>query len=101
MFAAGCGLVAFGAVDRAPGAAYLGFANLLAFIVVVAVTPEQTLLWWPLLLILLGGGALAAGLRPRAPLPPEPDPYRAGEQPLAARADEEITLRVRDDSPPD
>ena len=63
--------------------------------------PSETLLWWPLLLILLGGGALAAGLRPRAPLPPEPDPYRAGEQPLAARADEEITLRVRDDSPPD
>ena len=26
--AAGCGLIAFGAVDRAPGAAYLGFANL-------------------------------------------------------------------------
>ena len=43
---------------------------------------------------------MLAGLRPRAPLPPEPDPYRAGEQPLAARADEEITLRVRDDSPP-
>ena len=101
VFAAGCGLVAYGAVDRAPGAGYLGFANLLLFIAVVAVTPEQTLLWWPLLLILLGGGALAAGLRPRAPLPPEPDPYRAGEQPLAARADEEITLRVRDDSPPD
>ena len=51
--------------------------------------------------LLLGAGALLAGLRPRAPLPPEPDPYRAGEQPLAARADEEITLRVRDDSPPE
>ena len=100
VFAAGCGLVAFGAVDRAPGAAYLGFANLLAFVVVVAISPDQTLLWWPLLLILLGLGAMLAGLRPRSPLPPEPDPYRAGEQPLAARADEEITLRVRDDSPP-
>ena len=66
----------------------------------VSVGAEQTLLYWPLLLILLGAGALLAGLRPRAPLPPEPDPYRAGEQPLAARADEEITLRVRDDSPP-
>ena len=100
VLAAGCGLVAFGAVDRAPGAAYLGFANLLAFIVVVAISPDETLLWWPLLLILLGLGAMLAGLRPRSPLPPEPDPYRAGEQPLAARADEEITLRVRDDSPP-
>ena len=100
VLAAGCGLVAYGAVDRAPGAAYLGVANLAAFIVVVAISPDQTLLWWPLLLILLGLGALFAGLRPRSPLPPEPDPYRAGEQPLAARADEEITLRVRDDSPP-
>ena len=100
VLAAGCGLLAFGAVDGVPGAAYLGVANLLAFVAVVAITPDQTLLWWPLLLILLGLGALAAGLRPRSPLPPEPDPYRAGEQPLAARADEEITLRVRDDSPP-
>ena len=44
MLAAGCGLVAYGAVDRAPGAAYLGFANLLAFVVVVAISPDQTLL---------------------------------------------------------
>ena len=100
VLAAGCGLVAYGAVDRVPGAAYLGFANLAAFVAVVAISADQTLLWWPLWLILLGAGAMLAGLRPRAPLPPEPDPYRAGEQPLAARADEEITLRVRDDSPP-
>lgn len=97
---AGCGLVAYGAVDRAPGAAWLGFANLLAFIAVVALGAGQTLLWWPLLLIVLGLGVMVAGLRPLSPLPPEPDPYRAGEQPLASRADEEITLRVRDDSPP-
>ena len=39
---------------------------------------------------------LVAGLRPRRPLPPEPDPYRAGEAPLAARADDgEIVVRVR------
>jgi hypothetical protein len=100
VLAAGCGLVAYGAVDRVPGAAYLGLANLVAFVLVVAISADQTLLWWPLWLILLGAGAMLAGLRPRAPLPPEPDPYRAGEQPLAARADEEITLRVRDDSPP-
>ena len=73
---------------------------IVAFIVVVAIGADETLLWWPLYLILIGAGAMLAGLRPRAPLPPEPDPYRAGEQPLAARADEEITLRVRDDSPP-
>jgi hypothetical protein len=100
VLAAGCGLVAYGAVDRVPGAAYLGFLNLAAFVLVVAIAADETLLWWPLCLILIGAGAMLAGLRPRAPLPPEPDPYRAGEQPLAARADEEITLRVRDDSPP-
>jgi hypothetical protein len=101
VLAGGCGLVAYGAVDRVPGAAYLGFANLLAFIVAVSIGSDETLLWWPLTLILLGLGVMVAGLRPLSPLPPEPDPYRAGEQPLAARADEEITLRVRDDRPPE
>jgi len=98
--AVGFGLVAYGAVDRVPGAAWLGLANLVAFVVAAAAASDETLLWWPLLLILIGLGAMVAGLRPLSPLPPEPDPYRAGEQPLAVRADEEITLRVRDDSPP-
>ena len=41
---------------------------------------------------------MAAGLRPREPLPPEPDAYRAGEQPLASRtADDELVMRVRVD----
>jgi hypothetical protein len=100
VLAAGCGLLAFGAVDMVPGAAYLGVANLVAFVAAVSLGADETLLWWPLLLIVLGLAALGAGLRPRSPLPPEPDPYRAGEQPLAARTDEEITLRVRDDEPP-
>jgi hypothetical protein len=101
VLAAGCGLVAYGAVDRAPGAAYLGVANLAAFVVCVGVAPNDTLRWWPLVLLLLGAGAMAAGLRPRDPLPPEPHAYGAGEGPLAARTDaEEITLRVRDDSAP-
>jgi hypothetical protein len=100
VLAAGFGLVAYGAVDRAPGAAYLGVANLLAFVLVVSIGAEETLRWWPAALIVLGLGVMVAGLRPLSPLPPEPDPYRAGEQPLAARADEEISLRVRDDSPP-
>ena len=101
VFATGCGLVAYGAVDRVPGAVYLGLVNLLAFIAVVTLGAEGTLRWWPLILIVLGLGVMVAGLRPLSPLPPEPDPYRAGEQPLAARADEEITLRVRDDRPPE
>src|SRR4051812_45679714 len=35
VLSAGCGLVAYGAVDRAPGPSYLGVANLAAFAIVV------------------------------------------------------------------
>jgi hypothetical protein len=102
LLAAGCGLVAYGAVDRSPGPAWLGVANLAVFVFAVGLEGDATLYWWPFLLILLGAGGLAAGLRPRSPLPPEPDAYRAGEQPLASRtADDEVVLRVRDDSPPE
>jgi hypothetical protein len=98
---AGCGLVAYGAVDRAPGPAYLGVANLVAFIIVVGVNADDSLLYWPLMLLALGLGAMAVGLRPRSPLPPEPDAYRAGSVPFASRTGEpETVLRVRDDSPP-
>ncbi len=97
---AGFGLVAFGAIDRAPGPAWLGVANLAAFILVVGLDGDETLRWWPLLLILVGAGAMVAGLRPRKPLPPEPAAYRAGDAPLASRT-EEVVLRVRvDDAPP-
>jgi hypothetical protein len=97
---AGCGLIAYGAVDRVPGAAWLGFAHLLGFLAAASAGADDTLLWWPLLLLLLGGGAIAAGLRPRRPLPPEPDGYSV-ERPLASRTDEEtITVRVRHDDPP-
>ncbi|MDA0180404.1 hypothetical protein OJ997_08880 [Solirubrobacter phytolaccae] len=82
---AGLGLVAFGALDRSPGPAYLGAANLILFI--VAAARGETLFIWPLILLAGGVLMLAAGLRPRRPLPPEPDPYRAGEAPLAARAE--------------
>ena len=97
---AGCGLVAYGAVDRAPGAAYLGVANLAAFVVLAGLSEDETLLYWPLLLLVLGLGAMFAGLRPRTPLPDEPDAYRSGSVPMAARTDEEVVVRVRDDAPP-
>ena len=88
MLAAGCGLVAYGAVDRAPGAAWLGVAHLGAFLVAASAGADDTLLWWPAILLALGGGVIAAGLRPRRPLPPEPAGYSV-ERPLASRADGE------------
>jgi hypothetical protein len=95
---AGCGLVAFGAIDRSPGPAWLGFANLVVFVVATGVNQDEAIYFWPIALILLGAVAMAAGLRPRQPLPPEPDAYRAGEQPLASRTeDDEVVLRVRVD----
>jgi hypothetical protein len=100
VLAAGCGLVAYGAVDRAPGPAYLGVANLALFLVSAAVSDEDTLLYWPALILALGLGTLFAGLRPREPLPPEPSAYTTGDVPLASRTEDESVLRVRDDSPP-
>jgi hypothetical protein len=98
LLAAGFGLIAYGALDRAPGPAYLGVLNLGLFIAAVGGSVDGTLYWWPLILLAIGVVALAAGLRPRRPLPPEPRAYRAGEAPLAARADgEEIVVRVRED----
>jgi hypothetical protein len=100
VLAAGCGLVAFGAIDRSPGPAWLGVANLAAF-VFSAQVGDATLYWWPFLLIVLGAAAMIAGLRPRQPLPPEPDAYPARDRPLASRAaDDEVVLRVRDDTAP-
>jgi hypothetical protein len=97
---AGCGLIAYGAVDHVPGAAWLGLAHLLAFLAAASAGADDTLLWWPLILLLLGGGVMAAGLRPRRPLPPEPAGYSV-ERPLASRSDEEeIRMRVRNDEPP-
>jgi hypothetical protein len=97
LLGAGFGLVAFGALDRSPGPAYLGVVNLILFIV-AAGNSHESLIGWPLFLLAGGGVMLAAGLRPRRPLPPEPDPYRAGDAPLAARAErDDIFVRVRDE----
>jgi hypothetical protein len=101
LLAAGCGAVAFGAIERSPGPAWLGVANLVVFVIVTGLRADATLYWWPLALILLGVVGMAAGLRPREPLPPEPDAYRAGDAPIASRSiDDEPVYRVRDDSAP-
>jgi hypothetical protein len=99
VLAAGFGLIAYGAVDHVPGAAWLGLAHLVAFLAAASAGAGDTLLWWPLLLLLLGGTVLAAGLRPRPPLPPEPDAYSV-DRPLASRTDDELLVRVRDEEPP-
>lgn len=69
--AVGFGLVAYGAVDRERGPAWLGAAVLGTFVALAG--SEGSLLWWPLVLLGLGGAAVAAGLRPTTPLPPSPD----------------------------
>jgi len=101
LLAAGCGLVAYGAIERSPGPAWLGVANLVVFVIAAGTLSDNTLYWWPMLLILLGALGVGAGLRPRQPLPPEPEAYRAGEAPIASRSvDDEPVYRVRDDTPP-
>lgn len=74
MLAAGLGLVAYAGVDRQAGPGWLGVLNLLLFVILVG-QPGQSgasLWFWPMLLLLVGGAMIAAGLRPRQPLPPEP-----------------------------
>lgn len=97
VLAAGFGLIAYAAADRAPGPAYLGVANLAAFVAVVTAGADDTLEWWPLILLAVGALMLLAGLRPARPLPPEPDGYRSDELPLSSRVDGgERTFTVRD-----
>jgi hypothetical protein len=85
LFAAGVSLVAYASADRSPGPAYLGVANLGTFILIVGLETD-TLEWWPLFLLAVGGLMLAAGLRPRVPLPPEPmASTRPDDQPATVR----------------
>jgi hypothetical protein len=88
------GLIAYAALDGAPGPAYLGVAGLAGFVALETAGPDDTLRWWPLLLLLAGGALLAVGLRPRVPLPPEPPGYGKDDLPLAARTADDVTIRV-------
>jgi hypothetical protein len=64
-------LVAYAAMGRVRGPAYVGFVGLLAFTGILGAelgdlaegrVPDGTLVGWPLALLLLGGAALAAGV---------------------------------------
>lgn len=89
LLAAGFGLVAYAAVDREPGPAYLGVAVLAGFAFLVGrhVPGRGSLVGWPLFLLVIGAAGVAIGLRPRKPLPPPP-----GEQEAAPT----VPFRVQD-----
>jgi hypothetical protein len=74
VLASAWGLIAYAAVDREAGAAYLGVANLLAFVLLAAPAGKHdvSLIGWPLFFAVLSGTALWVGLRPAEELPPEP-----------------------------
>jgi hypothetical protein len=76
LVAIGLGLAAYAAVDREPGPGYLGVVVLLLFVLLVGRPSNHgaSLVGWPILLLLAGGFGIAAGLRPRRELPPEPGP---------------------------
>jgi hypothetical protein len=76
LLAVGLALVAYAGVDREPGPGYLGFVVLVLFVAIAGPRSVSgaSLIGWPILLLLLGGAGVAAGLRPRRDLPPEPGP---------------------------
>jgi hypothetical protein len=94
LLATGFALAAYAAVDREAGPAYLGFLVLILFVLLVG-PPSRggaSLIGWPILLLLLGGGGVAAGLRPRRDLPPEPGPTAppSPPRPLSDNAPTEV-----------
>jgi hypothetical protein len=72
------GLVAYGALARARGPAYVGFVGLLAFAylqgfevnaLIEGDEPDASFVGWPLILLLVGAAGLAAGALGRRPPP--------------------------------
>lgn len=78
------GLIAYSAVDRENGPAYLGVLNLLAFVLIASPPGGDgaSLIGWPLVLAVLAGIGLWIGLRPTHPAPPEPDRPEAPTTPI-------------------
>jgi hypothetical protein len=106
LLAVGLALVAYAGVDREPGPGYLGFAVLVLFVAIAGPRSLSgaSLIGWPILLLILGGAGVAAGLRPRRDLPPEPaspvpaPPPRPMSGPAAEAPTEVRPVEERDDS---
>jgi hypothetical protein len=75
LLACGFGLIAYAAVDREPGPAYIGVLVLALFVGIAAPRSASgaSLIGWPIVLLIMAGAMLAVGLRPSRPLPPPPD----------------------------
>ena len=75
LLACGFGLIAYAAVDREAGPAYLGVIVLALFVAIAAPRSASgaSLIGWPIVLLLMAGAMLVVGLRPSRPLPPPPD----------------------------
>jgi hypothetical protein len=80
------GLIAYAAVAKTRGPAYVGFAGLLAFTLIHGAEinallegdqPDSSFVGWPLILILVGAAGLAAGAAGRKP-PPAGSRVRTG-----------------------
>jgi hypothetical protein len=78
LYAAGFGLCAYSAVDRAPGPGWIG-AAVLVVTTLVAAGGKATLIGWPLVLGAGAGALLVVGLRPSRPLPPAPSHGEAAQ----------------------
>jgi hypothetical protein len=78
LYAAGFGLCAYSAVDRAPGPGWIG-VGVLVVTTLVAAGGKSTLIGWPLVLGAGAGALLVVGLRPSHPLPPAPSRGEAAQ----------------------
>jgi hypothetical protein len=88
VLAVGFGLIAYSSVDRAPGPAYLGVLNLVAFAIITSGGVRSggaTLFGWPLVLAAIAALLLIVGLRPTTPAPPPPDADAPEAPPLPLR----------------
>jgi len=72
----GCALLAYAALDRERGPAWLGVAVLALFTGLTGTGEGASLLWWPLGLLAAGAAVLVLALRPSAQSPPQPQARR-------------------------